>query len=240
MNTAIGATYTETFDADSGGWWGWISNSGGPRPLEWQPGQVTSRSPWWIDYNHAPPGAGYLHMLFCTFTRGPIAEHYREVGGPNRFITAGLGRDFTHAALTFRLRGELRQRDAKLVLLVQSTIGDTTSAWVCTGRPLHVSPQWSEQTVNCEPDESQWTCLGGRHDRSDFYGRLPLRQVLADVNCDIMLVLFPLRIAPMGPIGGDPHHLRPEKDYPVWRSELPEGYVTLDTVSITLATKESA
>jgi hypothetical protein len=36
----------------------------------------------------------------------------------------------------------------------------------------------------------------------------------------------------MGPIGGDPHRLRPEKDYPVWRSRLPEGYVILDEVRI--------
>ena len=46
----------------------------------------TTRSPWWIDYNHAPPGAGYLHMLFCTFTRGQLGEYYREVGGPHRLL----------------------------------------------------------------------------------------------------------------------------------------------------------
>ncbi len=34
-------------------------------------------------------------------------------------------------------------------------------------------------------------------------------------------------------LNGDPHLLRPEKDYPVWRSQLPEGYVTLDEVRIT-------
>jgi hypothetical protein len=56
--------------------------------------------------------------------------------------------------------------------------------------------------------------------------------VLSDVNVDILLVLYPLDIAPMGPINGDPHLLRPEKDYPVWRGKLPEGYVTLDEVRI--------
>jgi hypothetical protein len=33
---------------------------------------------------------------------------------------------------------------------------------------------------------------------------------------------------------GDRHRLRPEKDYPVWRSRLPEGYVMLDEVCIDL------
>jgi hypothetical protein len=32
----------------------------------------------------------------------------------------------------------------------------------------------------------------------------------------------------------DRHRLRPEKDYPVWRGRLPEGYVMLDEVRIDL------
>jgi len=95
-----------------------------------------------------------------------------------------------------------------------------------------VTPDWSEQTVTLSLDPSQWTCLGSRHDRSDFYGELPLETVLGDVNTDILLVLHPLDIAPMGPLGDDPHRLRPERDYPVWRSRLPEGYVLLDEVAI--------
>jgi len=72
-------------------------------------------------------------------------------------------------------------------------------------------------------DEKQWTCLGARHDRGDYYGRNPLETILNNVNVNIMLVMFPLNIVPMGKIGGDPHILRPERDYPVWRSKLPEG-----------------
>ena len=71
-----------------------------------------------------------------------------------------------------------------------------------------------------------------RHDRTDFYGELPLSTILSNVNVDILLVLYPLNIEPMGSIEDDPHILRPEKDYPVWRSRLPEGYVHLDEVRI--------
>ncbi|MEY4178250.1 MAG: hypothetical protein RLY70_1824, partial [Planctomycetota bacterium] len=35
-----------------------------------------------------------------------------------------------------------------------------------------------------------------------------------------------------GPLPGDPDRLRPERDYPVWRSRLPEGYVMLDEVRL--------
>lgn len=225
-------SYVETFDDGSGGWFGWIDNARGPKPLERGPSSVIARSPWWIDYNHAPPGAGYMHLLFMLLTSGSPGEHQREVSGENRFIKSGFGTDFTDARLTFRMKGELIARDTRLLLLIQGIQGGICSGWLLTGQPLVVTEDWSEQTIVAVPDESAWTCLGSRHDRTDFYGHLPLSTVLGHVNVDILLVLFPLDIAPMGPIGGDPHRLRPEKDYPVWRSRLPEGYVILDEVRI--------
>jgi hypothetical protein len=228
-------TYRETFDAGPGGWYGWISNAAGPRALEVRDSCAISRSPWWIDYNHAPPGAGYLHLLYMLNTRGAVSEHQREVHGENRFIAGGYPTDFRGARLTVRLRGELEAMGARLLLLCQAFQGGICSGWLLTGQPIAVSPELGEQIVVVEPDLRQWTCLGSRHDRTDFYGTLPLETVLADVNADILLVLHPLAIEPMGPIGGDPHRLRPEKDYPVWRSRLPEGYVMLDEVRIEFA-----
>jgi hypothetical protein len=225
-------SYVESFDDGPGGWFGWIDNARGPKPLERGPGCVIARSPWWIDYNHAPPGAGYMHLLFLLLTSGSPGEHQREVSGDNRFIKSGFGTDFTNAKLTLRLKGELIARDTRLLLLVQGIQDGLCSGWLLTGQPLTVSKDWSCQTITAVPDESAWTCLGSRHDRSDFYGHLPLRTILANVNANILLVLYPLDVAPMGPIDGDPHRLRPEKDYPVWRSRLPEGYVMLDEIRI--------
>lgn len=225
-------TYIETFDNGPGGWFDWASNSLGPKPLEWKNGVVTSRSPWWIDYNHAPPGAGYLHLPFILLTRGPLAEHYAEVGGRNTFIEGGFPTDFSGASLTLRIKGELLERGARLTLLVQGHVGSVTSGWLLTGRTFDVTEEWTEQTVVAEVDESLWTCLGTRRGRGDFYGRVDLKTVLSDVNADILLVMHPLDVAPMGPIDGDPHILRPGKDYPVWQSRLPEGYICLDEVRI--------
>lgn len=106
---------------------------------------------------------------------------------------------------------------------------------VLTGQPVSISTDWSEPTVQARLDADQWTCLGSRHDRTASYGRTPLETVLADVNVDILVVFFPLEIVPMGPLDGDPHRLRPEVDYPVWRNRLPEGYITLDEVKIRFA-----
>jgi hypothetical protein len=225
--------YVETFEAGPGGWAGWINNQSGPKALEWSPGQLTSRSPWWIDYNHAPPGAGYLHMLFTLLTGSPAyGEAFIEAGGLNRFIDQRFPTDFRNAKLTLRLRGELEERGAKLVLLAQGTADGLTSGWVLTGQPFEVGQEWSEQSIVITPDAAQWRCLGVRHDRTRTYGYLPLERVLADVNADIILALFPLTVDPMGPIVGDPHRLRPGRDYPVWTSRLPEGYVTLQEVRI--------
>ena len=224
--------YIETFGDGPGGWYRWISNAAGPARLDIVDGYAVSRSPWWIDYNHAPPGAGYLHMLYCTFTRGALGEYYREVGGPHRLLDGQFPTDYTNAKLTVRMQGELNMQGAQLVLLIQANADDTTSAWVLTGQPLSVTHDWSEQSITCTTDPAQWTAMGARHDRQDYYGVVELAKVLSNVNIDIMLILFPLEIAPMGIVAGDPDILRPEKDYPVWRSLLPEGYVTLDRIDI--------
>lgn len=225
-------TYVETFDQGTGGWYGWISNSAGPKRLEIRNGAAVSRSPWWIDYNHAPPGIGYLHMVYCLQTKGPEGEHMVETAGRSRFIAGGFPLDFTHAKVTLSLRGELERRGAELCLLVQGNVGGITSGWLLTGRPFQVLPEWSQQTALLDPDPSLWKCLGSRHDRTDMYGTIALDQILRNVNVNIMLALFPLTVAAMGPLEGDPHRLRPGKDYPVWTSRLPEGYVELESVQI--------
>ncbi len=227
--------YEETFDNGTNGWYSWISNQAGPRPLERTPGVVTSRSPWWIDYNHAPPGAGYLHMVFCLNTTGPVGEHHREISGPNKFVNEQYPIDFRNARMTLKLKGELLERNAHLVLLVQGTHEGKTSPWVLTSQPFSITSDWSEQTIELANDESRWTSLGSRHDRTDMYGHHSLEQVLGRATNNIMLVMFPLDVVPMGPINGDPHRLRPDQDYPVWRHRLPEGYINLDTVRIEFA-----
>lgn len=232
-----GRVYHEPFDDGPGGWIGWISNHDGPRRLEYEPGSITSRSPWWIDYNHAPPGgAGYLHLLFCLLTTGPgYGESYIDTGGLNRFIDKALPCDFRDARFSVRLKGELETRGAQLCLLVQGTANGITTGWVLTGSPIHVTAEWTEQTLTVTANEDQWVCLGSRHNRTRTYGSAPLEQVLSNANADIMLVMFPLNVVPMGPLNGDPHLLRPDRDYPVWRSKLPEGYVVLDDVRIEFA-----
>ena len=228
----MGARYCEAFDDGPGGWYGWIDNQHGYKRLMMRDSAIITHSPWWIDYNHAPPGAGYLHMLACLQTAGASGEYQKECAVPNRFVIVGFTTDMRGAKLTLRLRGELETRGANLLLLVQGAADRKVSGWALTGRPFHVTKDWSEQTVLLEPDEKLWTGLGARHDRTDSYGRIDLARILADVNVNIMLIMFPLNVAPMLPMKDDPHKLRAGKDYPVWASRLPEGYVMVDEVRI--------
>src|SRR6266487_3006039 len=113
-------SYRETFDDGPGGWLGW--DGSGAQRLEIQDGAAVSRSPWWIDTNHAPPGAGYLHLLYCLHTSNASGypQRFVEIAGRNRFADGGFPTDFTNARLTARLKGELNARGAELVLLAQA------------------------------------------------------------------------------------------------------------------------
>ena len=168
-------SYVETFDDGPGGWYGWISNAAGPKPLEIRDSCAVSRSPWWIDYDHAPPAR--LPCIFCTCSTPPAspASITARWPAPTASSTWLSHRFHRRKRMTVRLKGELEARGADLVLLCQSVRDGICSGWMLTGQPLRVTADWSEQTITAVPDAAQWECLGSRHDRTDFYGRIPRR-----------------------------------------------------------------
>lgn len=135
-----------------------------------------------LDPNHAPPGPSYLQILFIFFTSydKTTFDRYFPCSGVNRFVKGGYPPDFTDAKVTFCLRGEFRERGAKLVLLVQAAFDGYNLAHMLTGQPFDVTPEWSEQTVTLTTDPDQWnsacrkvgyTVLPGRSHRGDPQGR---------------------------------------------------------------------
>lgn len=228
-------SYIEDFDDGPGGWMRVVDNFSGPAALPIRDGAVRCQGPWWVDYNHAPPGAGYLQLLMAIATRGGTTEALREAGGTNRFIAGGHPIDFTNARFTIRVRGELEAAGTGLHLLVQGAREGICSGWVLSGQPIAVTPDYTETTLTCAPDPSLWTSLGSRHDRTDMYGEWPLMTVLGNVNVNMHLVRFPVKPRPMGPIGGDPHILRAGRDYPIWPSSIAQGYVEVDRIQIDFA-----
>ena len=239
-------TYTETFEDGPGGW---AADLRSPLPV-WD-GVAYCHGPWSVDANHAPPGAGYLHLLMYLLTHGgSLTPADAERYGVNRFVQNGYSRDLTNARLSVRLRGTMDLAGplcnnhtpvprpglggAQLLLLVQARIDgppSTTANFVLTGQPFRITPDWSEQTVQLVPDPRQWTCLGGRHDMTETYGYGDIAQALRDVNVDIIFVLFPLTIVPIGEVE-DIHRQWAAKDYKVDMEHLPKGLVMFDTVQI--------
>jgi hypothetical protein len=226
------AKYIEDFNDGPGGWIKVVDNWHVAAALPVRDGALHCYGPWWVDYNHAPPGGGYLQLLACLNTRGPVGEVHREVGGTNRFIADNFPIDFTNARVTVRARGELEPAGTSVCLLVQGILDGICSGWVLTGQPIAVKNDYTETTLVAVPDERQWTSLGSRHDRRETYGTHPLQKVLANVNVNIYLVMFPVKPRPMGPIGGDPHILRAGREYPIWPSSIAQGYVVVDRIQI--------
>ncbi len=226
----MGITYTETFDNGPGGW------QGRRAALEVRDSVAISRSPWWVDANHAPPGGGYLHLPFILFTRGRFTDpdwvEYSRPGGLNRFIKDNYPTDFTNAKMTVKIKGELEARGARLVLLAQANLENTTANHILTAQPFQVTKQWTSQSITLVPDPKQWLCIGTRNDLKEKYGYSEFAPVLRNINYDIILVLHPLDVVPAHPIKGDPHVLWAGKDYEVDYSRLPEGYIMLDEVRI--------
>ena len=228
-------SYFEEFDDDPGGWMRVANNFDPPTALPIRNGAVRCQGPWWVDYNHAPPGGGYLQLLMAMVTHGPTTEAVREVSGKNRFTAGKYPTNFTNARMTLRTRGELEAAGTKLSLLIQGSVDGITSGWVLSGDTFAVNSEWTETTVTAKPDPALWTSIGSRHDRTDTYGEKPLITVLGNVNVNIHIIMFPVKPRPMGEIGGDPHMLRAGRDYPIWPSSIAQDYVEIDRVQIDFA-----
>jgi hypothetical protein len=226
------SVYVETFDRGPGGWY---ADRHYALPV-WD-GVAYCHSPWWVDANHAPPGAGYLHIVMWLYT---TKNHY-QADTPytralpyrgNPFAERGYSTNLTNARLTVRLRGEADLKGAHLLLLVQAKTDKTTANFVLSGQPFQVTRDWSGQTVVLRLDPNQWTCLGARNDMRDVYGCDDIARVLRDVNLDIIFVLFPLKVTPSCGQVQDVHKARAGKDYPVNQQELPAGLIMFDSVRI--------
>ena len=221
--------YVETFDDGPGGW------EEHQKALDIRDGSAITRSPWWVDGNHAPPGGGYLHLLYILYTSRDGAERREATAGKSRFILGDHPTDWTNARVTVRLKGDLDMRGTQLVLLAQAKVGTHRQNHVLTAQPIDVTPEWTEQTITLAPDPAQWLSLGTRHDRTDYYGHGDIADVLRDLNADIILVLHPVNVVPLQTIEGDVHVPFAGRDYDVDQGRLPKGYVMLDEVRIEFA-----
>ena len=119
-----------------------------------------------------------------------------------------------------------------LTLWVQADVDDTRPNFALTGQSLTVTEDLSEQTLLLSDDPSQWTCVGGRHDKQELYGYGDIRDALRDVNCDLILVIFPLNVIPLDAPLEMRDQLRTHRDYEPDYAYLPSGVIEFDTIRI--------
>jgi hypothetical protein len=242
-------TYWENFNEGDGGW-----RADMREPLLTMDGAAQCYSPWSVDANHAPPGAGYLHLLMYLHTTAQL------VGDPqlrkrNRFIREGHSLDFLDAHVTVRTRGKVdfagplynyaepmedlqELAVPKMYLLFQSSGGRNwpRANYLLTADPVELTKSWAETTLKLSADPERWTYLGSRHDLTHKYGSLPLEEVLRCVDVDLIFVLFPLTIQSLPTQHSESMHTRwAGRDYPPDQRYLPKGLVQFDFVRIDYA-----
>ncbi|MDP7397548.1 MAG: hypothetical protein QF541_11815 [Lentisphaeria bacterium] len=237
-------TYLETFENGPGGW---VADTGIPLPI-WD-NVAYCHGPWTLDANHAPPGAGYLHLLMYLVTSGEFySDNLAEVGATNRFVDEQCSTDLRGATITIRSRGQIQPTGPlcnnsgfrpewqpgerpEMVLLVQSRYANAGPNYVLTGQPFNVTKDWTEQSVTLTDDESQWTFLGARNELQEKYSYAPIAEVLRNVNVDLIFVLSPLSFEPHDDVP-DKHAAWAMKEYTVDAQRLPKGVVMFDWVRI--------
>lgn len=214
--------YTEDFSQGSGGWHFYqLSDTVPPSadycgtgtygyaytcqmPMDWSDsGTVESKAPWFVDENHAAPGAGILSLIGWVWLNG-------EYGG---IPAATL--DLRNTELTARIWvDDLVIGDGHLVFWFQtyrSEIGKYQN-YALTAYPVerHLRDEkWVTVRIHLPKREGAWTCLGAAPWRVETYGCGSVADALADVNYDFGFIVLP--VSPSAP---------------------PTGVVRLDSISI--------
>ena len=220
-----GIVYRESFDRGAGGWHYYATTPAGEAVLDhvpWNAEQqcVTSASPWWIDPNHKPPGAGYLNIVAFIWMKG-----YRG-GVPYRWM------DLRDAVLRFSIKTEgLDTKGGHLYFWFQHRYEQGSHFWfqnpfaygllgsdwkranlALTRYPVEKSAipgRWTQITLPLSPHSEDWTNLGSSNERHDSYGSVSPMQALAKVTTDLGFIILPV----------DP-------------KDPPKGVVSLDNIEI--------
>ncbi|HWL51019.1 MAG TPA: hypothetical protein VNQ90_01190 [Chthoniobacteraceae bacterium] len=214
---------------------GWIADSRSQLPIG--PDGARCEGPWILDANHAPPGAGYLHLLMhLHMMEERLQAPYARASGMypetfikskrHAFIHGGRSRNLVNTHIRIRLRGNVALRGSRMTVLVQSQpdAHGPRANWVNTGQHFIITPDWSDQELLLRPDPADWTFLGSRHNLTSLYGYVPIEETLANVNVSFIFVLYPLAIAAVEPVE-DLHLAWADRDYTARRDLLPVGHV---------------
>lgn len=162
-------------------------------------GYAVSSAPWWIDSNHAAPGAGYLHLIAYAY------HHDWSIDGEITVPSAGRPMDLRNATIRLRYRAPTLQLppSAQLYLWFQTKVSSDIAPegriyvnYVLDSQPLPAGAaarSWLDVALHLSTDESHYRCLGSNPTRTDRYGCIEhVADALRDWNTDLgFVILFP-------------------------------------------------
>lgn len=149
-------------------------------------GMMILQSPWWLDNNHAPPGAGFLNLLAYTY-----------MGKPERPADPSSALDLTNGLFVASLQtDDLNLRGSQVLFWFQvlSPNGKSTN-YALSGSPVlgnSTVPQSGEIYLNLPTDPKMWQCLGSSTSSQDSYDcSVPFEDAIKNVNNDYGLIIMP-------------------------------------------------
>ncbi len=143
-------------------------------------GEAILQSPWWLDSNHAQPGAGYLNLLFYNYVDTIFSGRRKSINLDNRTL---------HIELRSK---KLNLKNSKLLFWFQTKASDGKYInFVFTKEQISLDENMKIIELKFTSKPSDWTCLGSNANNSGIYSCIPLKDAISDVNIDFGLIIFP-------------------------------------------------
>ncbi len=161
-------------------WISWLNLYACTVPSSIINGHNEIKSPWWLDENHAPPGAGYLNLLTWTYPKEPI--------------------DISNAILELEIATQnLNLKGSKLLFWFQNNAPNGKFAnFALTGTPIDVKSDGITRRIllDLSSKKDNWTCLGTSLSRADTYDCMPVEESAKKVDIDFGFIIFPVSSNP--------------------------------------------
>jgi len=194
-----------------------------------------STGPWWVDGNHAPPGYGYLSLVFLCLLRPDKLQNMSfdpHLCYPNMREMNIRGKIRGHSA-------DLKGADLLFWFQCYSEKTEKNINYALIGKPLNeklLNGKINDFELNVDVENTEdWVCLGSCAEKSHLYGELDLNNLDAAKPLNMGFILTPMDVKPVWPDECDlssPMNLTTESLWPIDTHSLPTGTIAIYDLEI--------
>jgi len=175
-------------------WVSWLSLYACNIDAPVQNGRMQLTSPWWLDPNHAPPGAGYLSLITWVYLDGPA--------GSSTFGKPTL--DLTGTTLEVALRApDLELAGGRLMFFFNTSMpGGKYANYAYSRTPIDAKLRPGDRDltlveIKLSSDADAWTCLGTSDVKSDLYACVDVTQAMRAIDNAFGFMILPVSDSPL-------------------------------------------